>query len=58
MATRLRVQFGRTALIWAAECGHIECTRVLLDAGADKNIVDNVRVIGLSLLLRAPKSFA
>lgn len=28
---------GRTALIWASECGHEKVVRILLDAGADVN---------------------
>jgi hypothetical protein len=38
-----RAQEGRTALVWAAHCGHADCARLLLDAGADKNAKDEVR---------------
>ncbi len=34
---------GRTALMCAAENGHADCVRLMLDAGADKNAVDEVR---------------
>ncbi len=36
-------QRGNTALICAAENGHADCARLLLDAGADKNAKTNVR---------------
>ena len=36
-------QYGWTALIRAAESGHVDCTRLLLDAGADKDAKNNVR---------------
>ena len=36
-------QWGRTALIHAAELGHLDCARLLLDAGAVKEAKDNVR---------------
>ena len=39
-----RAQYGYTALIWAARNDHADCTRLLLDAGADKNAKDEVRV--------------
>ena len=29
-------QYGYTALIWAAECGHERCIKALLAAGANK----------------------
>ena len=35
-------QLGYTALIKAAKNGHIECVRLLLDAGADKDAADQV----------------
>ncbi len=38
------VQRGRTALIWAATEGKADCVRLLLDAGADKEATDEVRV--------------
>ena len=40
---RRRSQNGETALIWAAERGHADCVRLLLDAGADKNVKTEVR---------------
>jgi hypothetical protein len=36
-------QHGWTALMWAAEDGHADCARLLLDAGADKDAKDVVR---------------
>jgi hypothetical protein len=39
-----RAQIGGTALIRAATCGHAECTRLLLEAGADKDAQDKVCV--------------
>jgi hypothetical protein len=41
-----RAQRGYTALIYAAASCQTECLRLLLDAGADKDARDNVRVIG------------
>ncbi len=35
-------QFGWTALIRAAEKGHADCARLLLDAGADKSATEKV----------------
>ena len=37
-------QFGETALSCAAHSGHANCVRLLLDAGANKNTKDNVRI--------------
>ena len=37
-------QHGTTALIWAAHNGHADCVRLLIDAGADKDAKDQVRV--------------
>jgi hypothetical protein len=37
---------GRTALIWAAQLGLTDCVRVLVAAGADKDVIDNVRGAG------------
>ena len=37
------LQAGWTALLWAAENGRMDCARLLLDAGADKNAKSNVR---------------
>jgi hypothetical protein len=36
-------QDGRTALMRAANSGHKDCVRLLLDAGANKNAKDRVR---------------
>ena len=36
-------QDGDTALICAAEKGHIDCLRVLLESGADKEVNGRVR---------------
>jgi ankyrin repeat protein len=36
-------QGGETALICAAYEGHIDCVRLLVEAGADKNAKSNVR---------------
>jgi ankyrin repeat protein len=38
-----RAQDGSTALICAAANGRADCTRLLLDAGADKNTKGYVR---------------
>ncbi len=34
---------GSTALMTAAEKGHADCVRLLVDVGADKEAKDNVR---------------
>jgi ankyrin repeat protein len=36
-------QGGFTALMFAASSGHADCVRLLIDAGADKEIRNNVR---------------
>ncbi len=59
--THTRAQSGYTALIRAAENGHVDCARLMLDAGVDKNAKDKVRdrfvasaaVRGLVLVLDA-----
>ena len=33
-------RYGRTALMWACEKGHIEAARLLVDKGADLNAKD------------------
>ncbi len=38
-------QDGCTALLNAACYGRVDCVRLLLDAGADKNVKDKVRVL-------------
>jgi hypothetical protein len=45
-ATGTCVQGGYTALVWAAIKGHVDCLRLLLDAGANANAKDNVRIFG------------
>ncbi len=47
-------QQGRTALMRAARGGHAECTRVLIEAGANIHAADEVRVIYRSLWLCMP----
>ena len=42
-------QSGVTALMAAIEEGHMECARLLLDAGADSNPANQVRMISLEL---------
>jgi hypothetical protein len=37
------LQNGYTALMWAADKGQASCVRLLLDAGANKDLKDNVR---------------
>jgi ankyrin repeat protein len=37
-------QNGWTALIRAAERGRTDCVRLLIDAGADKDVRNNVRI--------------
>ncbi len=44
--------FGWTALIHAVWKGRADCARLLLDAGADKNAMDKVRVSVGSGVLR------
>ncbi len=36
-------QSGCTALAYAAKTGHADCVRLLIDAGADKDIKNDVR---------------
>ena len=49
MATKhARAQKGLTALMWASAHGHADCVRLLLDAGADRDAVDNVRRLVIS----------
>jgi ankyrin repeat protein len=43
------VQDGDTALIGAAAKGHTDCVRLLIDAGADKDVRTNVRVCHYNL---------
>ncbi len=38
----MRAQDGYTALMMAAEWGHADCARLLLDAGADKKATNEV----------------
>ncbi len=46
-------QFGYTSLIHAAEGGFTECVRMLLDAGANKEAVSDVRVASVCFELFA-----
>jgi hypothetical protein len=44
-SAHLYAQYGRwTALMMAARDGHANCVRLLVDAGADKDAKDKVRV--------------
>ena len=38
------LQRGYTPLIWAAAVDRADCARLLIDAGADKDAKDSVRV--------------
>jgi hypothetical protein len=38
------MQYGETSLMCAAQNGHVDCTRLLLDAGADTSVHSHVRV--------------
>ena len=40
-----RAQNGDTALAWAADRGHVDCVRQLLEAGAEKNPKNEVRFL-------------
>jgi ankyrin repeat protein len=44
-------QGGSTALICAAAEGHIECVRLLVESGANKDVKNKVRALGLLLFL-------
>jgi hypothetical protein len=44
LSAQKHVQVRGTALIRAAACGHAECTRVLIGAGADIDAQDKARV--------------
>ncbi len=37
-------QDGFTALMFAARAGHVDCVRLLIDFGADKDATNEVRV--------------
>jgi ankyrin repeat protein len=47
-------QDGSTVLIWAAANGHTDCVRLLIDAGADKEARNHVRVGRCLLSSAAP----
>ena len=47
----MHVQFGWTVLMRAAANGQVDCARMLLDAGANKDATSNVRRRSLRLLL-------
>ncbi len=44
-------QDGETALMYAASRGYVDCARLLMDAGADKDAQCNVRDLGYRQLL-------
>jgi ankyrin repeat protein len=50
----MNAQYGETPLMWAAEKGHADCARLLLNAGADKEAKSNVRRVGLPRLRLGP----
>jgi ankyrin repeat protein len=39
-----QLQDGRTALLCAAAKSHLDCVRLLVEAGADKTIKNNVHI--------------
>ncbi len=47
MAANFDLQDERTALISATNRGHADCVRLLIDAGADKEARDHVRILCL-----------
>jgi hypothetical protein len=56
-----RLQGGSTALMWAVLAGHVDCVRLLLGAGADKEAKDKVcvtRSLRLLFLLKTIYSFS
>lgn len=44
------LQDGVTSLMWASNNGHTDTVKVLLDAKADFNITDNVRLQALCII--------
>ena len=36
--------YGKTALLWASECGHADTVRVLVELGASLEAVDKVHI--------------
>jgi hypothetical protein len=40
-----QVQAGNTALKYAAQLGHMDCVRILLEGGADKEVKNVVRTM-------------
>ena len=53
----LLLQAGATALMWAANGGHLDMVKALLDLGADPNLRDNVSIFAVPKQLKfiAPK---
>ncbi len=51
-------QDGYTALIWAAQCGHTDCVRLLVEAGADKQAMTTVRALSRHMFLCVPYCLA
>ena len=45
------MQKGCTALMWAAKDAHIDCVRLLVEAGADKDAKNKVRLFIVALIL-------
>ncbi len=46
-----QTQDGSTALVLAAEGGQVDCVRLLVEAGADKDTINNVRALHLTFAL-------
>ena len=43
------IELGYTALIWAAKAGHVSTVQALIDAGASKDIKDEVNLLNMHL---------
>jgi ankyrin repeat protein len=38
------LQYGKTSMMWAASCGHLEMVSLLIDSGGNMDLQDNVRL--------------
>ena len=52
----IQTQYGWAPLHWAASYGHIDCVKLLLEAGAEPNTVSDQRVTPLDLATQADQS--